>query len=85
MESPKVTIHYSSPKFYLVPRAGLQSQHTAAGGSHPFIAAEGGVIRLVQPASIKVEECTVSLRVGDSGPHAVAHLPCSRHRHSEDA
>ena len=65
MESPKVTIHYSSPKFYLVPRAGLQSQHTAAGGSHPFIAAEGGVIRLVHPTSINVKECTVSLRGGD--------------------
>ena len=78
------TTHCSSPNLDLVPGAGLQSHHTAAGGVHPANLAEGVVYCLVQNLTIHVEPGLVSIPAVHIGLQTVGQSPCSRHGHSED-
>ena len=76
VDAVKNTISFSSPKFDVVPRAGLQSDNTAADGSHRATAAVGAVFCLphlvtIQP-EVGVVKPAVHLRL-----HAVAHPPGS--------
>ena len=56
-----VTIHLSSPDFYCVPGAGLQSHHTATCGADRATIAVGVVFCLVQPVTIEEEPGRVTL------------------------